>query len=367
MANTKVTGDLIASSTIATGNIADNAVTSDKISGITTAHITEGSNLYYTNARADARITAATTSDLTEGTNLYYTDARADARAALLVDSAPSTLNTLNELAAALGDDPNFATTVTNSIGLKAPIASPTFTGVPSFSLNDGTFIKAVNATNNIASTNVWGYGLYEGGSKLAEISLVRDGSNNQMYIGTTTANQVLRIGTANKVTALTIDASQNATFAGSVTLTSATSDVDLIINSGADGVNDANREEGFIRFYQNNANFFSLGKRNNGQFEADFQYRFSSKSACVDFYRDKVLFSLRKVKRDFNPQKVDEPMLFEYVSWHIELSNTNLVTIESVGHTIQSNVNYRYSTLDRSGKIGFNHGLVMRLVFILE
>jgi len=84
-----------------------------------------------------------------------------------------------------------------------------------------------------------------------------------------------------------------------------------------------------------------ALFERNNGQFEADFQYRFSSKSACVDFYRDKVLFSLRKVKRDFNPQKVDEPMLFEYVSWHIELSNTNLVTIESVCHTIQSNVNY--------------------------
>ena len=77
MANTKVTGDLIASSTIATDNIADNAVTSDKISGITTAHIAEGTNLYYTDARADARITAATTSDLSEGTNLYYTDARA--------------------------------------------------------------------------------------------------------------------------------------------------------------------------------------------------------------------------------------------------------------------------------------------------
>jgi hypothetical protein len=36
-----------------------------------------------------------------------------------LVDSAPATLDTLNELAAALGDDPNFATTVTNSIGTK--------------------------------------------------------------------------------------------------------------------------------------------------------------------------------------------------------------------------------------------------------
>ena len=43
--------------------------------------------------------------------------------------SAPSTLDTLNELAAALGDDPNFATTVTNSIALKAPLASPAFTG----------------------------------------------------------------------------------------------------------------------------------------------------------------------------------------------------------------------------------------------
>ena len=36
-----------------------------------------------------------------------------------LVDSSPDTLNTLNELAAALGDDPNFATTVANQIGNK--------------------------------------------------------------------------------------------------------------------------------------------------------------------------------------------------------------------------------------------------------
>lgn len=35
---------------------------------------------------------------------------------AAIVDSAPETLDTLNELAAALGDDPNFATTVTNQI-----------------------------------------------------------------------------------------------------------------------------------------------------------------------------------------------------------------------------------------------------------
>ena len=90
--------------------------------------------------------------------------------------------------------------------------------GASTFTLNDGIFIKAINGTNNVAATNVWGYGLYEGASKLGEISLVRDGTASQMYIGTTGANQVLRIGSANKVTALTIDASQNATFAGSVT-----------------------------------------------------------------------------------------------------------------------------------------------------
>ena len=71
----------------------------------------------------------STTTDLSEGTNLYYTNARADARVALLVDSAPGTLNTLNELAAALGDDPNFATTTANNIATKLPLAGGTMTG----------------------------------------------------------------------------------------------------------------------------------------------------------------------------------------------------------------------------------------------
>ena len=44
----------------------------------------------------------------------------ADTKVAGLVESAPDTLNTLNELAAALGDDPNFATTVATQIGTKA-------------------------------------------------------------------------------------------------------------------------------------------------------------------------------------------------------------------------------------------------------
>lgn len=49
-----------------------------------------------------------------------YTKSEVDAKVASLVNSAPDLLNTLDELAAALGDDPNFATTVTNKIASKA-------------------------------------------------------------------------------------------------------------------------------------------------------------------------------------------------------------------------------------------------------
>ena len=46
-----------------------------------------------------------------------------------LIDGAPAALNTLNELAAALGNDSSYAATITTALGNKAPIASPTFTG----------------------------------------------------------------------------------------------------------------------------------------------------------------------------------------------------------------------------------------------
>jgi hypothetical protein len=48
-----------------------------------------------------------------------------------LVNAAPSTLDTLKELADALGDDPNFAASTATALGLKAPLASPALTGVP--------------------------------------------------------------------------------------------------------------------------------------------------------------------------------------------------------------------------------------------
>lgn len=80
----------------------------------------------------------------------------ADTAAANIVDSAPTTLDTLNELAAALGDDANFSTTVTNSIATKLPLAGGTMTGAltaPSV-IVDGTLdIEEVFEKVSIASS----------------------------------------------------------------------------------------------------------------------------------------------------------------------------------------------------------------------
>lgn len=102
----------------------------------------------------------------TAGTNntQVATTAYADAAVAALVASAPSALNTLNELATALGNDASFSTTVTNSIATKAPIDSPTFTGtvtlptgtVTSGMILDGTILNAdINASAAIAQSKI--------------------------------------------------------------------------------------------------------------------------------------------------------------------------------------------------------------------
>jgi hypothetical protein len=57
-----------------------------------------------------------------------YADNAASTAVTNLIDSAPDALNTLNELAAALNDDANFSTTVTNALAGKLSIASASAT-----------------------------------------------------------------------------------------------------------------------------------------------------------------------------------------------------------------------------------------------
>ena len=68
----------------------------------------------------------ATTQSASDNSTKVATTAYTDTAISNLVDSSPSALNTLNELAAALGDDANFSTTVTNSIATKAVLTGST-------------------------------------------------------------------------------------------------------------------------------------------------------------------------------------------------------------------------------------------------
>ena len=67
--------------------------------------------------------------DTLDGQHGSYYTGYADTAVSNLVDSSPSALNTLNELAAALGDDANFSTTVNSNIATKLPLAGGTMTG----------------------------------------------------------------------------------------------------------------------------------------------------------------------------------------------------------------------------------------------
>jgi hypothetical protein len=89
---------------VTTKVIADDAVTIDKIND--SALVTEAEGI------------SSNDNDTTVPTSAAVKDF-VDTSIAALVDSAPATLDTLNELAAALGDDANFSTTITNSIATK--------------------------------------------------------------------------------------------------------------------------------------------------------------------------------------------------------------------------------------------------------
>lgn len=75
-----------------------------------------------------------------------------DTQVSSLVDSAPGTLDTLNELAAALGDDPNFATTITNSLAAKLSLTGGTMTGAIAMGTNKITGLGTPTASTDAAN-----------------------------------------------------------------------------------------------------------------------------------------------------------------------------------------------------------------------
>jgi hypothetical protein len=114
-----------------------------------------------------------------------------DDRIAALVASSPATLDTLNELATALGNDPNFATTMTTNLGLKAPLASPSFTGIPT-----APTASQGDNSSQLATTAYVDTGL----ATKTTLSAVQ--SNNNTWTGTNAFNTSLPTSTLTPITA---------------------------------------------------------------------------------------------------------------------------------------------------------------------
>jgi len=116
-----------------------------------------------------------TTQSANNNSTRIATTGYTDAAIAALADSAPATLNTLNELAAALGDDANFSTTVTNSIATKLPLAGGTVTGDVTFNTQIGLGAAPhATAPLNITTTNQ--HIRLNNGSELGVISVLSGG-----------------------------------------------------------------------------------------------------------------------------------------------------------------------------------------------
>ena len=118
------------------------------VSGITKSMVGLG-NVDNT-ADANKPVSTAQAAAIATAKSEAIADATAQVNA--VIASAPAALNTLDELAAALGDDANFATTVTNSLATKAPLASPTFTGTVTVAASGIAFTDGTQTKEGVPS-----------------------------------------------------------------------------------------------------------------------------------------------------------------------------------------------------------------------
>jgi len=227
MALTKITANIIEDGAITASAITNTSITADKL------HTT----LDLTGKAVTVATATAGDNDTTVASTAFVSTAIAN-----LADSAPATLDTLNELAAALGDDANFSTTVTNSIALKAPLASPTFTGTLTAS---GLAYPTSDGTNGQVLTTD-GSGTLSFSTVSVTGTTINNNADNRIITGSGTAN--------------TLEGESGLTYNGSTLAVTGTLNIDS--NGGVDNYYLRFKESGADRFtmYENSNNVYLNG-----------------------------------------------------------------------------------------------------------
>ena len=182
-----------------------------------------------------------TTTTQSAGNNTTRIATTAFVKAAIdaTIDSAPGALDTLNELAAAIGDDANFSTTITNSIATKLPLAGGTMTG--NLTLNGADIVKSgsadltidVGGRIDLSADDNGEIRLFDGSSMYAQF---KDDSDRLKIQSLISDADMMFVGNDNgsEVTALTLDMSDagTATFNHDVKLGD---DSELVLGDGTD------------------------------------------------------------------------------------------------------------------------------------
>jgi len=197
MAIQKITADVISSDAITTASISDSAITAAKLAG--TLDLTGKTITVATASAGDNDTSPASTAFVQQ-------------EISALVDSSPDALNTLNELAAALGDDANFSTTVTNSIATKLPLAGGALTG--NLSIGDSSSRSFALYIENAGSAGAGQLMLVDSDNDTLQREIRTDAgvlsfdywdSSNRSNHLTILANGNVGIGTTNPLAPLTI------------------------------------------------------------------------------------------------------------------------------------------------------------------
>ena len=195
----------------------------------------------------------------TYANSTFATSSYVDSEIAGLVDSAPATLDTLNELAAALGNDANLSVTLTNAIGTVSANAATNSTNINTVQDNVATNATTITTNKSITDT----YASYANSTFATDTNLntVQDNvATNASSISTLETNintvQDNVVTNASSITALdteltTFASYANSTFASGVSQAS----VDLVqdnVATNASSITALNAEVDQVGTYSN-------------------------------------------------------------------------------------------------------------------
>ena len=242
LTNSIVDADINASAAIAWSKIAPSSTISSTelgyLDGVTSAIQTQiDSKLATTTAAstyaplASPALTGTPTAPTaTAGTNTTQVATTAFVKTAVdnVVAAAPGALDTLNELASALGNDANFSTTVTNSLATKLPLAGGTMSGAIAMGTNKITGVGNPTANQDaatkyyvdnvtVAPSNLTGP-ITSVGSATSVASQTGTGSTFVMNTSPTLVTPVLGVATATSINGTTIPTSKTLVATDSTT-----------------------------------------------------------------------------------------------------------------------------------------------------